>query len=105
MQSKTLIVILLAVMLLGACQPAQTAQVGEPTSGTQVKAPEATAEPTEANQPTVASGEPMAGCRVTGSKLKPDPTMEALFPAVSEKDWVTGPRDATVTVIEYSDFQ
>jgi protein-disulfide isomerase len=86
MRSKIPIVIVLAALLLSACQPAQTSTLGE------------TGEPTETSQP-------MPGCRVTGSQLEPNPTLVALFPAVSEKDWVIGPSDARVTILEFSDFQ
>ena len=114
MQSKILIVAVLAALLLAACQPAQTSPTSEasqPTSASQPanteapQAPAATAEPTQASLPVATSGEPTAGCRVVGSQLKPNPTLEALFPAVNEKDWVKGPSDATVTIIDFSDFQ
>jgi len=85
MKSKILIMLVLAALLLSACQPAQTST------------------PSEASE--AASGEPMNGCRVTGSQLQPNPTLVALFPAVSEEDWVIGPSDARVTILEYSDFQ
>jgi len=121
MQNKILIVAVVAALLLAACQPAQTSPTSEasqptseasqPTSASQPadteapQAPAATAEPTQASQPVATGGEPMTGCRVVGSQLEANPTLEALFPAVNEKDWVKGPSDATVTIIDFSDFQ
>ena len=108
MKSKILILVVLAALLLSACQPAQTSTPSEATEAASAEAPQAadvTAEPPKATLPLAASGEPMNGCRVTGSQLQPNPTLEALFPAVSEEDWVIGPSDARVTILEFSDFQ
>jgi len=108
MKSKILIMLVLAALLLSACQPAQTATPSEETEATSAETPlatDVTAEPPKATLPLAASGEPMNGCRVTGSQLQPNPTLVALFPAVSEEDWIIGPSDARVTILEYSDFQ
>jgi hypothetical protein len=48
---------------------------------------------------------PDAGCTVITKEPTPGPTAESIFPAVSDADWVKGPADAKVTIIEYSDFQ
>jgi len=45
-----------------------------------------------------------AACR-TIEKTTPNPTVQALLPPPSEKDWVRGPVDARVTILDYSDFQ
>jgi len=114
MKSKILIVIVLATLLLSACQPAQTStpseatqpvSTGEATSAEAPQPADVTAEPPKATLPLTASREPMNGCRVTGSSLQPNPTLVALFPAVTENDWVKGPSDARVTILEFSDFQ
>jgi len=108
MKSKILIMVVLATLLLSACQPAQTATPSEATEATNAEAPQATdvaAEPPKATLPLAASGEPMNGCRVTGSQLEPNPTLVALFPAVTENDWAKGPSDARVTILDFSDFQ
>ena len=34
-----------------------------------------------------------------------NPTIEALIPAVTEKDHILGSKEASVTFIEYSDYQ
>jgi len=108
MKSKILILLVLATLLLSACQPAQTATPSEAAEATSAEAPPAadvTAEPPKATLPLAASGEPMNGCRVTGSQLEPNPTLVALFPAVTENDWAKGPSDARVTILDFSDFQ
>jgi len=108
MKSKILIMVVLATLLLSACQPAQTATPNEATEATSAETPlatDVTAEPPKATLPLAASGEPMNGCRVTGSQLQPNPTLVALFPAVTENDWVKGPSDARVTILDFSDFQ
>jgi protein-disulfide isomerase len=115
MRAKILILAVLTALLLGACQSANTTPASQETAQPAQATTQDTSQQSQASSPTnmpspavplaVASGEPMPGCRVTGSQLKPNPTLEALFPAVSEKDWTTGPSDATVTITEYSDFQ
>ena len=45
------------------------------------------------------------GCTVVSPITGPDPTPESPFPPVSDDDWVVGPEDATITFVEYSDFQ
>ena len=47
---------------------------------------------------------PVAECR-TVKPTTPDPTVQALLPPPGEKDWVKGPDDARVTILDYSDFQ
>lgn len=51
------------------------------------------------------SGPPMEGCQVVNAVPKPDPTLEALIPPVSEGDHIEGNKAARVTFIEYSDYQ
>jgi protein-disulfide isomerase len=114
MRIKIYLFILLASLALAACQPASSTlsdlEPSEPPVATQPGEAAASALPEPSPAATqaasvVISGEPMEGCRVTGSQLKANPTLEALFPAVNEKDWVIGPSDARVTIIEFSDFQ
>jgi len=113
LKSKFLILTLILALLLGACQaatPQATSEDGftpteEPVKETEASASTQAAAPTQPAQTSLTSSEPMPGCRVTGAQLKPNPTLEALFPAISEKDWTKGPSDATVTILDYSDFQ
>ena len=60
---------------------------------------------TSVSQPLEVSSSAMPGCTARSLFPTPDPTLEALFPAVSDADWKRGPETASVTLIEYSDFQ
>jgi len=60
---------------------------------------------TAASKTVAESSEAMPGCTAKSLFPTPDPTAQALFPAVSETDWTRGPITATVTLIEYSDYQ
>jgi hypothetical protein len=53
----------------------------------------------------IPDGPPMEGCQVVDSIPQPDPTIQALIPAVDENDHVLGKNEAKVTFIEYSDYQ
>jgi protein-disulfide isomerase len=55
--------------------------------------------------PTESAFLPDSGCTVITKKPTPGPTAESIFPPVSKTDWVKGPDNAKVTIIEYSDFQ
>jgi cyclophilin family peptidyl-prolyl cis-trans isomerase/protein-disulfide isomerase len=46
-----------------------------------------------------------AGCTVISPDPTPGPTEESMFPPVTEKDWSIGPANATVTILEYGDYQ
>ena len=68
-----------------------------PTTSTLVSTPLFTA--TVPARPRTA----VPSCTVASYVPTPDPS--SLFPAVTAKDWVRGPITATVTIIEYADFQ
>jgi cyclophilin family peptidyl-prolyl cis-trans isomerase/protein-disulfide isomerase len=44
-------------------------------------------------------------CTVISEEPTPGPTGPSLFLPVRDTDWVRGPQDAAVTILEYSDFQ
>ena len=97
---KLILLLLLALMLVtSACGGAAT------------QAP--TSQPTERPAPTTvlsvptqgALAGPESGCTVVSRRPTPGPTQQSIFPPVGENDWVKGPTDAQVTIIEYSDFQ
>jgi hypothetical protein len=88
MSRRFIIGFLLMALTLSACAPG-----GLPTSSTlTVSMDRATA----TRQP---------GCTVTSRKAGLDPTAESPIPPVNQNDWVIGPEDAYVTIIEYGDFQ
>ena len=82
MRIKVLTALLLGAVLLAACSP---------TAAT--------------NQKQKVSGPPMDGCQVVDVVPQPNPTIEALIPAVTEKDHIQGSKEASVTFLEYSDYQ
>jgi cyclophilin family peptidyl-prolyl cis-trans isomerase/protein-disulfide isomerase len=90
----------LATEALAATQPVPTSAATMVVEATQaVTEPEQT--PTQVE--FTASGP--ASCTVVSTIPDPDPAVAALFSPITEDDWVIGPPDAAVTIIEYSDFQ
>jgi protein-disulfide isomerase len=97
---KTILIplLLLSAFLLAACRGAATE---EPTP---VPADTAAPPPVQTqSSPQPAAPGAMAACTVVSQDEGPN--IEEYFPAVSDADWVKGPADARVTIIEYSDFQ
>ena len=82
MRTKLIPALLLGAVLLAACSPS--------------------AAPTQKQQ---VSGPPMEGCQVVDVVPQPNPTIEALVPAVSDQDHILGSKEAKVTFLEYSDYQ
>ncbi len=70
-------------------------------TATPANAPAKTATPIAVNGPQVEVGQ----CTSIAMRPTPDPKTESRFPSVNESDHSTGPLDAPVTIIEYSDFQ
>ncbi len=122
--SRFIIVLLVAGMLLSACKvQTATPPTEEPTATTEVT--EAPAETTPAGE-TAATVDPNATPTATpdtrlfddagkmictpSEPFFPELTAEqkdqlAMFPEISDADWQTGPKDAMLTILEYSDFQ
>jgi hypothetical protein len=64
--------------------------------------------PTVADLPTrvpTSTGSPVSTCLEINLEPTPDSRVASLFPAVSDKDYVMGPPEAPMTIIEYGDFQ
>jgi hypothetical protein len=108
---RFLIPAILLALLLGACQgnaPAST----EAASSTTIEAYAATQpsgeSSTSATEPAAAETQApgtSTGCTVVSPQPTPGPTEQSLFPPVSDQDWVMGPETASITIIEYGDFQ
>jgi hypothetical protein len=104
MLKRSLVPVLILGLLLGACQ--SQAPLTPPT------APLATPSPQFGAPGAAAAASPGAaltaappGCTVISPQPTPGPTEASLFPPITDKDWVIGAPTATVTIIEYSDFQ
>ena len=103
--------VVILALALSACQGASpgansNAYDGNPTASATVpsSAPATTMPPPA--QPSVAPAAAVPpGCTVVSAQPTPGPTQESLFPSVSASDWVRGPADASITIIEYADFQ
>ncbi len=100
-------------ILLGACQsnapasPPPTAQLVTPSPQRAAVASltAAVASLTAAADPAAPVTGAPPGCTVVSPEPTPGPTEASLFPPISDKDWALGVPTATVSIIEYSDFQ
>jgi hypothetical protein len=107
---KFSILLFLLAFVLVACQ-ASTPTQAEPTEApvaTTLPQPSDTPELEKSPTPTeamVSEGESSPGCTVESPFPTPGATLQSIFPAISESDWVIGPSDAHVTLLEYGDFQ
>jgi hypothetical protein len=109
MMKKIVTLLLILVVFLVACQSApaspteaEPAQIGENAPSTELP-PLPEVSPTPATEQTGNPGG--ANCTVVSSQPEPGPTEQSIVSAVSEADWVHGPQDAEITIIEYGDFQ
>lgn len=114
MRKQWLVLLVGLILILGACTgEGQTTATQSPEPETDVQATEVedTDLPPDVATATPETGEITTGtsttieCTVTGLLPEIDPTTQALFPAVSGEEWAKGPEDATLTIVEYSDFQ
>jgi cyclophilin family peptidyl-prolyl cis-trans isomerase/protein-disulfide isomerase len=113
MIKRIFFLVVFLALALTACQSANSqansyANNGNPTAAATLPiAPAATATPPPppAQPSAAAAAEVPPGCTVVSAPPTPGPTQESLFPSVSASDWVRGPADASITIIEYADFQ
>lgn len=116
---KTIVMFFAAVMLvlvLAACSPPAVTEAPA-ESGDAAAAPAAESEaaatvPAATVVPAASEEEVSAvsmngpeGCMAFSAIPTPDPALEALFPPPNAEDHVKGPAEASVTIMEYSDFQ
>jgi cyclophilin family peptidyl-prolyl cis-trans isomerase/protein-disulfide isomerase len=110
--------VILLALALSACQGAGpgTGTAANNSSSTAPAnippSPSATIAPTAATTPPAAKAPPAGpsasvpvGCTVVSIQPTPGPTQESLFPSVSSSDWSRGSADASITILEYADFQ
>jgi protein-disulfide isomerase len=117
MRKRWMLIGIFLLLFLQACAAAtpeplletEPAATAEPAPATEAapaaEATQAVSDP-EITPPAVdfaASGP--ASCTVVSTIPDPDPTVAALFAPITDDDWVLGPPDAAVTILEYSDFQ
>jgi protein-disulfide isomerase len=112
MLKRSLAPLLMLAILLSACQsqapvsPPPTAPLATPSPQFAVAAnPTAAAKPPATASPVAAVTSAPPGCTVISPQPTLGPTETSLFPPISDKDWVIGAPTATVSIIEYSDFQ
>ena len=101
---------LLLSVFLAACQSAATSPTALPVAEEDAGQTPATDSPALPEvSPTPSTGEAEvqgeSTCTVVSRQPTPGPTEESIVPPVSASDWVHGPEDAKVTIIEYGDFQ
>ncbi len=107
MVRKIFFIASLLALLLAACTGSQPIVTETPTIPSATLAPTATTAPPtdEPSQETPVAQSLGPGCNVISLQPTPGPTQQSIFPPVSEDDWAKGPKDAYVTITEYSDFQ
>ncbi len=114
MQKRFLPLLVVLAFLLAACGGETPTQVAEDTAQEAVTAPEAThtqPPPTEApvqvTEEVAEEPEPVelvSECTLVSSPMSPESQYAPLF-AVTDDDWVSGPDDAALTIVEYGDYQ
>ncbi len=121
MKKMLYLLLVAASLVLAACQAAEpvatetavneTATPTEVTTEpepTQTTAPELTAVEADENvtekAAVTAPVELVSECTLVSALPEPPAGYAEIF-AVSETDWVVGPEDAAITLIEYGDFQ
>jgi len=100
MRKLILILLVLISIVLAGCLPQVQATPAATATARSRPAPTVVL-----TVPTQGALFPDSGCTVISRKPTPGPTAESIFPPVSDTDWVKGPANARVTIIEYSDFQ
>jgi hypothetical protein len=105
MPRRLLFSFLILALVLAGCK--STSQAGTATVGGGIT-PAATAGPTAVPKQAATLSVPgqapsVPGCTVVSFLPTPDPS--SIFPPILENDWHLGSMEASVKIIEYSDFQ
>lgn len=103
MRKSIPLLLLLIAVVLSACLPQTTATPAATLTATPNTGSNPV--PTVALIPPSQQTLPDSGCTVVTKKPTAGPTAASIYPPITETDWVKGPADAKVTIIEYSDFQ
>jgi hypothetical protein len=93
--------ILSTILIIAACTPS----LGSSSGTTPEKITRQTISPESTQVTTQVGSFQSTGCTVVSKQPTPNPTVESLIPPASEHDWMKGPNNAYVVVIEYGDFQ
>jgi len=105
MQNKSIFLLLsFLLMFLNSCQQNSVTQAINFEAAATIQADTA-AMITPKSIHLTTEGSIPPGCTVVSPRPTPGPTEESLFPPVNENDWILGPVDADVTIVEYGDFQ
>jgi hypothetical protein len=83
-------------LLLSACASAAGTPGAAPASLVPTRPATATFPPEATHAP---------GCTVVSKQPTPTPISNSIVPPITSGDWTSGPADARITIIEYSDFQ
>lgn len=106
--------LLITAFLLSSCAlhaiavPTETATPTALVTATSTVTPIPSITPTATNtlEPTVAfTASDPATCKVVAAVPTPDPTAQAILPPVTSDEFIDGPDTASITIIEYGDFQ
>lgn len=114
MQKRTLFLVMgLAALtvFLSACAgkatppPATATPTTPPSPTATANSPAPTETPTISATETTSVVEVPSGCSTYSFIPTPDAELLAIFPPSQEGDWAQGSETASITIIEYSDFQ
>ncbi|MBN1537937.1 MAG: peptidylprolyl isomerase [Anaerolineales bacterium] len=102
MNKHVTIIIALLIGIITGCQGKNPSNTGVYQDPVNMIAP--VSSPTATSQASAAEAAP-AGCTVISPNPTPGPTEESMFTPVTDDDWSIGLEDATVTILEYGDYQ
>ncbi len=102
MNKRAIVIFIILIGLLTGCQGYSPTRVNTIDIPQTLPVPTNTLPGSALSQP--ADNAP-TGCTVISPNPTPGPTEESIFAPITEKDWSMGSADATVTILEYGDYQ